>query len=122
MDEKPHLILPSEFADGSGVVRLTPEVPQLRPREAGVVHSILTPATVVAMTPPPSFGDQVLVYATHHELYEFMREPELAKYLKLKQTTTADVLEFVRSLPFAPAMRWVASLQKSLAFGRLDPD
>jgi hypothetical protein len=122
MGEKPHLILPSEFTDASGVVRLTPEVPQIRPREADAVRSIMTPATVVAMTSPPSFADQVLVYATHHELYEFLLEPELAQYLELKPTTTADVLELVRSLPFAPAMRWVASLQKSLAFDRINPD
>ena len=122
MSEKPYLILPSEFADASGVVRLTPEIPQFRPREADVVRGIITPTSVVAMTPPPSFGDQVLVYATHDELYEFLVDAELATYVDLKPTTTADVLEMIRSLPFAPAMRWVASLQKALSFGRIDPE
>jgi hypothetical protein len=121
MDELwPELILPGQFADPSGIVRLTPEVLHLRPREQAALRAFAPDASVVALTRPPSFFDQIHVYATHQELYPFLLDPEVMELVKLQPTTTADVIDRIREIPFEPAMRFVASLQKFLSFGRVD--
>jgi hypothetical protein len=77
---------------------------------------------VVAMTRPPSLEDQIHVYATHQELSRFMFEPELASYLRAGERSVDDVIERIREIPFEPAMTLVASMQKALAFGRVDQE
>jgi hypothetical protein len=121
-DKGPRIYLPNEFADASGVVRLRPGADAELGGEGEIIRSILGPGSVVAMTRPPSFEDQLHVYATHQELHALMVESELASYLQARERSTEDVVELLRPIPFAPAMRLVASLQKALAFGRVDQE
>ena len=86
------------------------------------MRSILGKGSVVAMTRPPSFFDQVHVYATHQQLYELMLEPELASYLEIGVTTVDDVIARVREIPFEPAMALLSSMQKAISFGRVDQE
>lgn len=118
--EPPEFVVPGEFADATGIVRLTPRGSDVGEAEADIVRSILGPGTVVAMTRPPSLDDHIHVYATHQELESFMFEPELASYIRARETTVDDVIERIREIPFEPAMTLVASIQKALAFGRVD--
>jgi hypothetical protein len=116
MADLPRLILPSEFRDPSGIVRVTPGVERLRRREREVVRANAPRVPVIAMTGAPTLLDQVWVYATHEELYDFI-PAEVSVPLRAVPRTTADVQERVSELPFEPAMLWVASLQKALSFG-----
>jgi hypothetical protein len=78
-DDHPRLILPGEFTDPSGLVRVTPGVAALRPREEAALRSFDPPSQVVAIMQPPSFFDQVYVYATHQELQQFLLKPGLSE-------------------------------------------
>lgn len=91
-------------------------------KEAAAAREILGRGPVVALTSPPSFFDQVHVYATHQQLYEFMLEPELASYLEIGVTTVEDVIARVREIPFEPGMYLLSSMQKAISFGRVDQD
>jgi hypothetical protein len=116
------LFLPGQFVDPSGLARVGPGGPgAVLPNEAEIVRGILGPGAVVAMTPPPAFTDHVYVYATHELLLGYL--PEIAELAELvgETETPETLIARVNEIPFEPAMWFVASLQKALAFGRIDP-
>jgi hypothetical protein len=71
---------------------------------------------VLALTSPPSFQDQIFVYTTASELLEAVLDEELARFMDLPQLNFDDVVQIIRELPFEPAMRFLASVQKALSF------
>jgi hypothetical protein len=123
-DEPPRLILPGEFTDPNGLVRLTPGIESLRGNERAAIEAVGASYghQVVLMTQPPSFFDDVYVYATHREVHEFVFKPGMSELFGVDERTTADVIELVRTLPFEPAMRYAASIQRSLRFGYVNAE
>lgn len=120
-DPLPRLILPSEY-EASGVVRLTHQSPNPTSEELEIVQGILGgPSSVVALTNPPSFFDQVHIYATHQLLIECMPEQELVGYLNASEVTAEDLITRISRIPFEPAMYLLSSIQKAIGFGRTDP-
>jgi hypothetical protein len=69
---------------------------------------------------PPSFHNQIGVYATHDELFRFMLGSDLDLLTESFSPTVDEVVERVRTIPFEPAMRFLASVQKGLALARRD--
>jgi hypothetical protein len=111
----PYLVLPGEYIDVSGIVRVTPAVPALGTAERHALETLVVGNVAVAVGKPPSFHDQLGVYATPRELFKFPLGADadvLGDYLML---TTDQLLGLVRSLPFEPAMRFVAYVQRARA-------
>src|SRR6266508_4186752 len=111
-------VLPDEYVDPSGLLRIgsgagAPEPIQLP-------KGIALPTPVLAMTGPPSFHDQLFAYATAHELHRIILNNDLGRLVELKPLDIDDVIEKIRNVPFEPAMRFLASLQKALSFVILD--
>jgi len=118
------MFLPGQFDDPSGLTRLgahgAPAVPVW---EAEIVLGILGPGAAVAMTSPPSFFDQVHVWLTHQELLSYM--PEVAPFVELTgaaEATADQLIERIHTIPFAPAMRFVSSLQKAIGLRSIDKE
>jgi hypothetical protein len=117
------MYVPGQFVDSSGLVRLSRiGAPGSPPGEAEIVRGIVGPGAAVAMTSPPSFFDQVYVWLTHQELLRYM--PEMAPYVELTDAadkTADDLIRMIGGIPFHPAMRFVSSLQKAIAFRSMEP-
>jgi hypothetical protein len=122
-DPKARLILPGEYLDSTGLLRLPdggPPVLGLKRAESEAIDSLLGGDRVVAMMKPPSFFDHVFVYATWQALYDFLLDPELRAIVSTETVRPGDVIARLEEIPFEPAMRFLSGLQKQLAFGRID--
>jgi len=117
------LILPGEYLDSTGLFRFAEGGPNglvLKRTEREAIESLLGSDPVVAMMRPPSFFDHLFVYATWQALYDFLLDPELRAIVASETVRTADLIARLEEIPFEPAIRFLAGLQKQLAFGRID--
>lgn len=115
MDEHTfRIFLPEEFAEPSGVRRLRPSAPEPVRVPDDVVSR---PVQLFARTTLPSFFDHVFPYLTLEEITPYIESP-----LPFEHPDTVRVIEMVKTLPFEPAMRWVAGLQRVLASSPIDPE
>jgi hypothetical protein len=110
-------VLPSEYRDASGIVRIALAG---GPKPIRLPKDIALPRPVLAITDPPAFVDQVYVYATASELLRVILDHELGRLIDVEPFTMEDVVDAIRDVPFEPAMRFLASLQKALSFVVLD--
>jgi hypothetical protein len=68
-----------------------------------------------ARTPIPSFADHFYPYLTLDEIVKYIDTP-----FRFTMPTTESVTELVKTLPFEPAMRWVALAQRLLVEGHVE--
>jgi hypothetical protein len=111
-------VIPSEYVDASGIVRIGSSAGG--PERIQLPKGIALPRSILAVTDPPTFVDQLYVYVTASELLRVILDHELGRLIDVKPFTTEDVVDAVRDLPFEPAMRFLASVQKALSFVLLD--
>jgi hypothetical protein len=121
------MFVPGHFLEPSGLVRLSgigaPGPPQAPAREAELVRGILGAGPAVAIASPPSFFDQVHVFMTHQELFNYMEATKAYALLGAAlEKTVDDIVDLIKDIPFYPAMRYAASLQKVVGFRGRDPD
>ena len=115
----PALFVPGQFVEPTGLVRLSGiGAPAPPAGEAEIVRGILGVDPAVAIGSPPSFFDQVHVWMTHQELASYI--PEVKHLAGVAEITGERVLELIRGIPFAPAMRFVSSLQKVIGLRYVD--
>jgi hypothetical protein len=124
----PRLILPSEYEDTSGLVRLPTfqfdrqqHMPQLQANEHAALRGVLGEPPVYAIASPPSFHDQIFPFATHQELFQKLTDGDTAALVEMPDPSVADVIEMVRGVPFQPAMMYLAALQKAVHTRGIDP-
>jgi hypothetical protein len=108
------MFVPGEFVEPNGLVRLSriggPGVPA---REAEIVRGILGAGPAVAIASPPSFFDQVHVFMTHQELFQYLPQTKaFAAVTGVAEGSVDDIIELLQGIPFLPAMRFTASVQK----------
>jgi len=88
-----HLILPSEYVDATGVVRLARPPLVLGEPEREALEAIAVQAPFFVVGEPPSFHDQIGVYATHEELFRFMLGSDLDLVTEILSPTVDEVVD-----------------------------
>ncbi len=114
------MILPGDYLEPSGIVRLNPASPGSGEAERKALTEISGPAPILLVGEPPSFADQLGVYATHQELIPYVLPSELGFLGKSLDPSVEDVIGLVRTLPFEPAMWFISSAQKVLVLTPTD--
>lgn len=107
------ILLPSEFEESSGLRRLRARQPQAVTVPDGVLGDL--GPVLFARTPIPAFSDHFQPYLTLEEIVKYLDTP-----FRFEMPTTASVTDLVKTLPFEPAMRWVALAQRLLVEGHVE--
>ncbi len=103
----PHIILPGGYRAESGLY-LPSELPAI-PGTVGVPPELVQEPALVVVAQPPSFVDQVWVFATQEEL-------------GFDPTPLETILQVAHEIPFWPAMKILARFQRDLWPVRTDQE